>query len=307
MGLPRAPSSETRASAATRVGFDVEAVQRYVLGRLSPEGGYSYYRVPAWGVEEPNAPDTLAALASLRLLGIPPPEPERTESYLQSLQHHDGGYPSFTIGWAAVSALRLLSSGPERMPDRWLEGWTVALMSTSERGDVATSLRDGARLVEIEVAIGKSPDARVRRWAGELLDDGADPSGGWGRPEADLATTGLALSLAAQVGWRPPDAAALAGFLRRCEDSALGLRLRPDAATTSVGALWGGLLLAGASRARLRYPGAASKSLVLLQRRDGGLGPRHRALSTLAATWRGLEAAALLDQLSFDQLTKESP
>ncbi len=35
------------AGAATRIGFDVEAMRRYVLGRLTPEGGYSFYRVPA--------------------------------------------------------------------------------------------------------------------------------------------------------------------------------------------------------------------------------------------------------------------
>ncbi len=73
-------------------------------------------------MEEPNAPDTLAALESLHLLGIGPPEPARTVRYLQSLQHGDGGYPSFTIGWAAISALRALSSRPERSPDRWLGG-----------------------------------------------------------------------------------------------------------------------------------------------------------------------------------------
>lgn len=299
------------ARAATRVGFDVEAMRRYVLSRLTPEGGYSFYRVPSWGVEEPNAPDTLAALASLRLLGIPPPEPEHTVRYLKSLQRHDGGYPSFTIGWAAISSLRLLSSPPERSPDQWLEGWAVALTSTPQRGEAA-SLRDGARLIEIEVVTGKGPDARVLRWAGELLDTAADPAGGWARPEADLETTGLAVSLAARAAWRPPDVAVLGEFLRRCEDPVLGLRVRPDAAATSAGALWGGLLLAGAARARLRHPGALSRSLVLLQRRDGGLGSRHLAISSLQDTWRGLEAAALLDQLTgmhnqltFDHVTKE--
>lgn len=40
-----------------------------------------------WGVEEPNAPDTLAALESLRLLGVEPPEPERTARFLRRLQY----------------------------------------------------------------------------------------------------------------------------------------------------------------------------------------------------------------------------
>lgn len=272
-------------------------MRHYVLSRMTPEGGYSFYRVPAWGVEEPNAPDTLAALESLRLLGVRPPEPDGTVRYLRRLQQHDGGYPSLTIGWAAISALRLLSSRPERSPDEWIARWAGAMRNAPRRGDAATSLRDGARLIEIEAARGDGPDPRTRRWAGELLDATADRAGGWARPEADLETTGLALLLAARAAWEP-DAAALAQFLRRCEDSNLGLRLRPDAVTTSVGTLWGGLLLADAVHARLRYPDALARSLVLLQRRDGGLGARHLAISTLQDTWRGLQSAALLDRIT---------
>jgi len=40
-----------------------------VIGRRTPEGGYCFYRTPEWGVEEPDARDTLAALKTLRLPG----------------------------------------------------------------------------------------------------------------------------------------------------------------------------------------------------------------------------------------------
>lgn len=52
-------------SVNTHSRLDKDGIFRYVLSRQTPKGGYSYYRTPAWGVEEPNAPDTLAALECL--------------------------------------------------------------------------------------------------------------------------------------------------------------------------------------------------------------------------------------------------
>jgi hypothetical protein len=48
---------------------------------------------------------------------------------------------------------------------------------------------------------------------------------------------------------------------------------------------------------RPRYLGAIEQQVALLQRPDGGLGARHRAISALQTTWLGLEAAALLERL----------
>ena len=66
--------------------IDREAAGRYVLSRRTAEGGYCFYRTPQWGVEEPNAPDTLAALGSLRLLGIAAPAPQATGRWVHALQ-----------------------------------------------------------------------------------------------------------------------------------------------------------------------------------------------------------------------------
>ena len=79
-----------------------DAAIGYVLGRRTPPGGYSFYRTPKWGVEEPNSPDTLAALESLRLLGVAAPAPELTGRWLRGLQSADGHYQTLTIGWAAL-------------------------------------------------------------------------------------------------------------------------------------------------------------------------------------------------------------
>jgi hypothetical protein len=86
-------------------------------------------------------------------------------------------------------------------------------------------------------------------------------------------------------------------YLRHCEDGVLGLRLIPNTVSTSVGALWGGLCIAHALGLDLSYRGEIRKSLMLLQRPDGGLGAQHRAITRLRDTWLGLEAACMLDDL----------
>jgi hypothetical protein len=75
------------------------------------------------GVEEPNAPETLAAVESLRLLGVEIPEPEATVRYLRSLADDEGGYPSLTMGWGALRALDALGTSPARSPPSgWRDG-----------------------------------------------------------------------------------------------------------------------------------------------------------------------------------------
>jgi len=163
-------------------------------------------------------------------------------------------------------------------------------------------LRDVLRLVELRRLDGSFPGDPGHGAARELLAEAADPSGGWARPEADLETTGSATRLAVAVGMSREELEGAADLLGRCEDPVLGLRLTPGAGATAAGALWGGLVVAAALDARLRYPDAVATSLAELQRPDGGLGRRHRAISTLDDTWRGLEAAALFDQLEEEAL-----
>ena len=98
------------------IGFDIGAVGAYVLSRRTPTGGYCFYRTPAWGVEEPNAPDTFAALESLRLLGLEVPEPDLTRTWLRSLQDDQGGFTTLTVGWAALRGARTPPRWPTSIP-----------------------------------------------------------------------------------------------------------------------------------------------------------------------------------------------
>jgi hypothetical protein len=252
-------------------------------------------------VEEPNAPDTSAALESLRLLGIDIPAPGRTAQWLRSLQDGDGGYPTLTIGWAALRALDVLTVEPKLSPDRWVRGRLEAFCGCDRPRDWRAAIIDALRLCELMhlrhgVFAGWKRDSMTA-----LLDAARAPDGGWAHPGADLETTAIAVRLAQLVEsrWRPDPQ--LATFLHRCENQVLGLRLAPNAEATSVGGLWGGLALGRVLGQNLRYLDAVGQQLALLQRPDGGLGARHRAISTLQATWLGLEAARLLNRLREEQ------
>jgi prenyltransferase/squalene oxidase-like repeat protein len=274
-----------------------DAVGEYVLSRRTPSGGYCFYRTPQWGVEEGNAPDTMAALESLRMLGIPPPAPQETVAWLRTLQSVDGGYGTLTIGWAALVALGVLGSEPSRSPRAWLEHWTSMLLASHGPRDWRGTLLGVLRVLELRRAIGLEPDTDQRQAISGLLDAASDGPGRWARPGADLETSAVAvrvIGLARIPRWNEP---ASRGFLHECEDPVLGVRLAPGAAATSVGALWGGLTIARALGVRLSHPDAIGRSIARLQRPNGGLGARDRAIPTLHDTWLGLRAACILDEL----------
>lgn len=285
----------SRSSAAT---LDRHAAAIYVLSRRTPEGGFCYYRTPMWGVEEPNTPDTLAALESLLLLGVEPPEPAVTGRWLKGVQNDDGGYPSLTIGWAALRALDLLGLSPSHSPAAWLTAWGQRLLKVRRTApqDWRAALDGVLHLAELV-----DLDAGQRADVADLLTVSADRHGGWARPGADIETTAVAVELANRAGSAPRDVDGVIGFLRGCEDAALGMRLRPDTQVTTVGALWGGQELAKALGVLPRHPAAIAASLALLQHPNGGLGARHGAVTTLRDTWCGLRAAHLLDALEKPQ------
>lgn len=277
--------------------FDRAAVVRYVLGRRTPEGGYCFYRTPQWAVEEPNAPDTLAALESLKLLDVHIPAPRQTGDWLRGLQDESGKYPTLTIGWAALRALDVLTVEPKSSPDDWLRGRMEACCGWTGPRDWRAAIIDTLHLCDLMRLRHSALRESERDSIAALLDAARSADGGWASPGADIETTAMGVRLAQLIDphWRPDPS--LATFLDRCEDELLGLRLAPDARATSAGALWGGLALCDSLHRRPGYLDAIERQLILLQRPDGGLGARHRAISALQATWLGLEAAALLGRL----------
>lgn len=288
---------------AATPALDRQAALRYVLSRRTPEGGYCFYRTPRWGVEEPNAPDTLAALESLRLLGVEPPGPERTARFLRSLQGEDGDYPTLTIGWAALRGLDVLAAEPSRSPAVWVWHRLGVLLRRPAAREWSGAITDVGHAGQLLGLIGAELDPPTREGFTRMLEEARDPQGGWARPGADLETTAVALRLVTQLGlgFGAGARAGVEALFARSEDRILGLRLGTHSRTVSAGALWGGLTVCQALGLRLTYPEAAATSLALLQRPDGGFGQRHRAISTLHDTWVGLDTARLFDTLRKDR------
>jgi hypothetical protein len=296
-GAARTTSHAFSSWAAARASFDLDAVTRYVLSRRAPGGGYCFYRTPAWGVEEPNGPDTLAALESLRLLNVEPPLPGETATYLRELQDNRGGFPTLTIGWAALSSLALLDAGPRHSPAPWLAREQPDRAQPPVGRERSSALRDALHLLEAMDVSGIVPGAPVRTTLARLLAGALDSRGDELWPGVDLEGAAVALRVISLAGLSRDGDARFRAFLEACEDQELGLRVRPDAAATSTGALWGGLVAAGILQCRLRGLASIERNLAMLQRADGGLGARHGAISTLHDTWRGLDAARRLDEL----------
>jgi hypothetical protein len=275
------------------IALDYAAAARYVRQRRTPAGGYCFYREPGWSVEEPNAPDTLAAVESLRILRCTIPQPQQTIAWLQALQDPSGGYPTLTIGWAALRSLDVLHAKPVRSPEQWVQRWGAAV-TTADSGRDASAIRDVARVGDLIRRGYGVLEPRSRRGFAGLLAATSDASGGWARPGADIETTAFAVCIAQMAGLPARPVPQLRAFVRRCEDGVLGIRIAPQAGATSVEALWAGVKLARALGIQLRFPAAIGANLAMLQRPDGGLGTRHWAVSTLHDTWLGLRAAHLL-------------
>jgi hypothetical protein len=270
--------------------IDKEAAARYLYSRQTPQGGYCSYRTPEWFVEEPNAPDTLAALASFRLLSLEPPKADLSAQWLQSLQAVDGSFATLTIGWAVLRALRLVGQAPAHPVDSWLTTQTLALLSSP--GDGPEMVLRARRVADLlaDQPLGRE---QVRLLAEKVLAQTKAPSGCWARPAADLVTTANACLLAS-VAHELAAVEEAAAYLRACEDPVIGLRITPRSHSSSVEVLWAGCRIALSLKEPLSYPDAIAARLAALQRSSGGFSFRTGGIPTLAATWPALATAYLL-------------
>lgn len=275
--------------------LDHQAAARYVLSRRTPTGGYCFYRTPEWGVEEPNALDTLAALESLHLLSLAPPDPSVTGYWLQGLQQPDGGFPTRVRGWAVLRGLEALSVSPRRSPRAWLARWIdeTGGQHRLERFDWRSSIHHLHWLVQLSTRGIPELIEDLRAVAVALLQVARHPSGGWATPGPDLETTALAMELCRWTGEENADEATKS-FVLGCEHHVLGFNMTPYSVTTSVPTLWGGLTALKVLGITPSYEAAVRVTLSGMQRSDGGLSARPGGVSRLIDTWTGLRAEALL-------------
>lgn len=274
--------------------IDVEGVRRYLLGRRTPEGGFCFYRYGPWKVEEPNAPDTWAALASLRHLGAALPSPERTVAWLRGQQAADGGFQSLLIGEAVLSALGLLQAEPMYDPRRFIQAWAERVSrSNTQAGDIEAWLHGVQRcirlLISMELPLAPLRTAVTTRLSSLRGSLDAHPS-----TAPTLLATGRALDIL--VRFQEPPGTALM-FLRRCEDPKLGLTLVPGSSATWLEVHQVGLRALRSLGEFPRFPDAIRTFARRCQGTEGGFSRVPGALPNLRDTWLALSILDHLDAL----------
>jgi hypothetical protein len=274
-------------------GIDVEACHAYALGRQTGRGGFCYYAYVPWGVDEPNPPDTHAALGILRLLHRPVPRAGDCLDWLLTLQDASGGYASLLIAWSAVKALRLLSAAPSRDPRRYLANAAARLLAVPRAGQARIGwLANLWRCFDLWAEFGLVPDAPLHRALADALAMLRGEEGGYGAPGANLPETSMAVALAAAA--HLPDDRSAAEYARRCERPPYGFNITPQAVSSSLECQLAGLRV-------LRAYGSAPAGSNLIrdyvracQTDTGGFGRVPRAIPSLQDSHRALECLALL-------------
>ena len=216
----------TKATLSACADFDVEACCRYTRSRQTREGGFCFYAYPQWGVEEPNAPDTHAAVGIFRPLGLQTPDRERCAAWLIAQQDASGGFQTAVIAYAVLKALGLLGVQPRRCPRRYLR-------ETAERlhiADRSPRNRDGwlvsaLHCIELWKCFDIAVTAPMRKGVASALNRLQGGEGGFGvQPAGNLPETAAALKLSMEVGLPVGDE--VLAYAQRCERAPLGFNSR---------------------------------------------------------------------------------
>lgn len=283
----------------TRVNSDfchenaVEACYQYVLGRQTPEGGFCFYRYHPWGIEEPNAKDSYAAVSILKMLGRPVPHVEKCTEWLLAQQESDGGYPTLVIGHAVLKALRILGAEPLHDPCPFLREIIQKQGFTNPSClEISGWLTNALRCVELcrdfGIAISERMCGEMGGWIGRLWCE----DGGWGTPGSNLLDTGSAVELTVGLNLPVPEQAL--NYARRCEGLPFGFNQTPNSAASSLEVQRAGLKILGCFHAGPRTPSLIRGYVASCQTAVGGFG---RTPGTIAGLSESLWAIEILSML----------
>ena len=273
--------------------IDLEACYRYTLSRRTRSGGFSFYRHPEWGVEEPNAPDTCAAVEIVAALGQAMPDARGCIAWLQGQQGNSGDFETWTIGHAVLKALRHLGGEPERDPSAFLLECAERLrVSAAKAKDQPGWLLQAARCAELfKILELEIPTALGETLPGALASlqhaDGGYGAAGSGLPESALA---LALSLEIDV----PVPGELLSFARRCEGPPHGFNIAPLSGSSALETQLAGLQILQHFGKRPGRPAEIESYVASCQMATGGFGRAPGAVERLDDTLRALQILALL-------------
>jgi hypothetical protein len=275
-------------------GIDAEACYRYTLSRQTPRGGFSFYAYPEWGVAEPNAPDTYAAVAILALFGRPVPRMEDCAIWLAEQQDRSGGFPTLIIGVAVVKALRLLGMEPSWDPCSYLreQGERLWLGDASNRNRSGW-LASARRCIALWQDYGLPTSEPTRDRIAVTLRHLWVENGGYGTPGASLSETARALALADAVGL-PVEGGALA-YARSCEGAPFGFNIVSSAVSSNIASQYAGIRVLRHFGSYPRYPLLVRNYIASCQISVGGFGRAPGAIARLDDTRRALAALSVLE------------
>lgn len=285
--MERAPAAVSAHSA-----IDVAGCRRYILSRQTPQGGFCFYRHGPWGVEEPNAVDTWAAVSSLQLLGQTVPRRKLLIGWLRERQSDDGGFESLVIAEAVLRTLRQLQAKPLRNPRPYLLARSGRISRGIAKSTAAGIWLANARRSAALFTIHELPLGSLRVALEPLTSRLRDRSGGYVTPGPGVIDTWHTIKLASLVGLRL--SAATAEFVRRCENATLGITLTPDTSASSLESQLAGTESLQCLGSPCRYANAIRKFAVRCQADNGGFARVPGALPGLRDTHRALAVLTVL-------------
>jgi len=285
----------TRANSDFRQEDAVEACYQYVLSRQTPEGGFCFYRYLPWGIEEPNAKDSYAAVSILKLLGRTVPHVEKCTEWLLAQQESDGGYPTLVIGHAVLKALRIIGAEPLHDPRPFLHKIMQNQGFTDPTGlEVSGWLTNALRCVELcrefAIAISERTSGEMEGWLGRLWGE----DGGVGTPGPNLLDTDSAVELTVGLALSAPHQAL--NYVRRCEDLPFGFNLTPNSTACSLEVQRAGLKVLDYFHASPRQPSLIRSYAADCQTELGGFGRTPGAIAGLSESLCAMEILSMLAQ-----------
>ncbi|MDD3553113.1 MAG: prenyltransferase/squalene oxidase repeat-containing protein [Deltaproteobacteria bacterium] len=276
----------------------IESAVHYVESRQNADGGFCFYRYEDWGMSESNVPDTFYAVATLSIVGHSIPKKESVVQFLRSCEPADGCFPSITIGWSFLNAMRLLKAPLAVAPNIWLEelmhGLEVSLLNSSKM-EWSGALRDMCRLLELCQVYGVVCPVRMQTGLRRAVLMLKGASGGYGWPGANLLDTGSVVRIYSLLHWGLQRSAL--EYARSCEDENLGFTLAPNASNATLAVLLAGIDTVHFFNERPRYETVLLRYLLTCQTGKGGFAPVPGALADLENTYIAFECLRALGRL----------
>lgn len=276
----------------------IEAAVHYVESRQNADGGFCFYRYEDWGMSESNVPDTFYALAVLSLAGHFVPNRDMTVDFLRSRAPTDGCFPSITIGWCFLNAMRLLKEPLTVSPKAWLENLMQGLQDSlvhNRQMEWSGALRDLARLLELCQGYGVVCPVSMQMGLRQAILSLKGVYGGYGWPGANLLDTNSVVRIYSLLHWELHRSTL--EYARSCEDENLGFTLAPNASNATLSVLMAGIDTVHSFNERPRYEQILLRYVLTCQTGKGGFARVPGALADLENTYIAFKCLHALGQL----------